>query len=86
MLLHTEVFGQDTVIESALKVDSEEKNSLPHRGIEPRRTGESYLRRQRAGPMLYQLSNIPTPFTKLWGECSTIHPPLALFFFFSFLF
>ena len=43
----------DTVEESALKVDS---------GREiPCRTGESNLRRQRAGPMLYQLSYIPTP-------------------------
>ena len=42
----------DTVRESALKVDSRRKI--------PCRTGESNLRRQRAGPMLYQLSYIPT--------------------------
>ena len=41
----------DTVRESALKVDSRRKI--------PCRTGESNLRRQRAGPMLYQLSYIP---------------------------
>ena len=43
----------DTVRESALKVDSEKK--IPYR------TGKSSLRRQRAGPTLYQLSYIPTP-------------------------
>ena len=41
----------DTVRESALKVDSARKI--------PCRTGESNLRRGRAGPMLYQLSYIP---------------------------
>ena len=43
----------DTVRESALKVDSGRKI--------PRRTGDSNLRRRRAGPLLYQLSFIPTP-------------------------
>ena len=43
----------DTVTESALKVDSPRKVHS--------RTGESNLRRQRAGPMLYQLSYISTP-------------------------
>ena len=42
----------DTVREFALKVDSGRKI--------PCRTGESNLRGQRAGPMLYQLSYIPT--------------------------
>ena len=42
----------DTVRESALKVDAGRKI--------PCRTGESNLRRRRAGPMLYQLSYIPT--------------------------
>ena len=41
----------DTVRESALKVDSGRKI--------PCRTGESNLRRQPAGPILYQLSYIP---------------------------
>ena len=42
-----------TVRESALKVDSGRKI--------PCRTGESNLRRRSAGPVLYQLSYIPTP-------------------------
>ena len=42
----------DTVRESALKVDSGRKI--------PCRTGESNLRRRRAGPKLYQLSHTPT--------------------------
>ena len=46
----------DTVRESALKVGSGRKI--------PCRTGESNLRRQRAGPMLYQLRYIPTPFER----------------------
>ena len=41
----------DTVRKSALKVDSG--------GKIPCRTAESNLRRQRAGPMLYQLSYTP---------------------------
>ena len=41
----------DTLRESVLKVDSGRKI--------PCRTGESNLRRQLAGPMLYQLSYIP---------------------------
>ena len=41
----------NTVRESVLKVDSGKKI--------PCRTGESNLRRQRVGPMLYQLSYIP---------------------------
>ena len=45
---------KDSVRESVLKVDSGRKI--------PCRTGESNLRRRRAGPMLYQLSYIPTPF------------------------
>ena len=40
----------DTIRESALKVDSWRKI--------PCRTGESNLRRRRAGPMVYQLSYI----------------------------
>ena len=43
---------RDTVRESALKIDSGRKI--------PWHTGESNLRRQRAGRMLYQLSYIPT--------------------------
>ena len=43
----------DTVRECALKVDSRRKI--------PCRTGESNLHRRRAGPILYQLSYIPTP-------------------------
>ena len=43
----------DTVRESALKVDSGRKI--------PFGTGESNQRQRRAGPMLYQLSYIPTP-------------------------
>ena len=39
--------------ESALNVDLGEKKNLC-------RTGESNLRRERAGPMLYHLSYIPT--------------------------
>ena len=42
----------DTIRESALKAVSGRKI--------PCRTGESNLRRRRAGPMLYQLSYIPT--------------------------
>ena len=42
----------DTVRESALIFNSGRKI--------PCRTGESNLRRRRAGPMLYQLSYIPT--------------------------
>ena len=44
---------KDTVGESALKVD-------PGRKI-PCRTGESNLRLQRAGPMLYYLAMSPAP-------------------------
>ena len=47
--------------ESALKVDS-------GRNI-PCRTWESNLYRQRAGPLLYQLSYIPTPFDKTNTDC-----------------
>ena len=43
----------DTVRESALKADYGRKI--------PCRTGESNLRQRRTGPMLYQLSCIPTP-------------------------
>ena len=42
----------DAVRESALKVDSGRKNPLMHREID--------LHRRRDGPMLYQLSYIPT--------------------------
>ena len=42
----------DTVRDSALKVDSRKKI--------PCRTGESNLRRRRAGPIFYQLSYTPT--------------------------
>ena len=45
----------DTARESALKADSGRKI--------PCRTGESNLRRRRAGLMLYQLSYIPSPLT-----------------------
>ena len=47
-IAHGEVGTQQ---ESALQADSGRKI--------PCRTGESNLRRQRAGPMLYQLSYIP---------------------------
>ena len=43
----------DTLIESALKVDSGRKI--------PCRTAESNLRQRRAGPTLYHLSYIPSP-------------------------
>ena len=43
----------DTISESALNVDSRRKILC--------RTGETNLCRQRAGPMLYQLSHIPSP-------------------------
>ena len=46
----------DTVRESALKGDSGRKI--------PCRTGKSNLRGRRTGPMLYQLSYIPTPFRR----------------------
>ena len=49
----------DTVRESALKVYSGRKI--------PCRTGESNLRWQRADPMLYQLSYIPTPTFLFWS-------------------
>ena len=44
---------KDTVREPAPKVDSGRKILC--------RTGESNLRQRRAGPMLYQLSYVPTP-------------------------
>ena len=47
----------DTITESALKVDSGEKI--------PCRTGKLNLPRWRAGPMLYQLSYIPTQLSFL---------------------
>ena len=47
----------DTERESALKVESRRKISC--------RTGESDLCRWRAGPMLCQLSFVPTPFTSV---------------------
>ena len=54
MLMHAIAHGGvRTPRESALKVDSGRKI--------PRRTEEPILRRRRAGPMLYQLSYIPTP-------------------------
>ena len=58
----------DTVRESALKVDSWRKI--------PCRTGESNLRRQRAGPTLYQPSYIPNPSNVLStaeGHITTNH-------------
>ena len=64
--MHTDVNARDctrgctdTVTESALKVASARKI--------PCRTGESNLRRQRADPMLHQLSYIliPTSWPKL---------------------
>ena len=64
----------DTVRESALEADSgREKKKLC-------RTEEPNLRRRRAGPMLYQLSYIPTPKTlavvgehevRTWTEVSS---------------
>ena len=53
----------DAVRESALKVDSGRKLSC--------RTGESNLRRQRAGPMFHQLSYIPT-MKDLWGGAKRV--------------
>ena len=47
----------DTARESALKADS--RTEIPYR------TGESNLRWQHAGLMLYQLSYIPTPISLL---------------------
>ena len=55
----------DTIRESALKVDSGRKI--------PSRAGESNLHRQRADPMLYQLSSIPALFPIEY------HPELNLF-------
>ena len=52
----------DTVRESALKVDLGRKI--------PCRTGESNWRRQRAGPMLYRLSCIPTCQPQVTSPCS----------------
>ena len=57
----------DTVRESALKVDSGRKI--------PCRTGKANLRRRRAGPVLYQLSYIPTPvhdLIELFRICALI--------------
>ena len=56
--MHAIAHGEctDTVEESTLKVDSGRKI--------PCRTGESNLRRRRAGPTLYQLSYIPTPMSE----------------------
>ena len=51
---------KDTAKESALKDD-------PEREKIPCRTGESNLRRRHVGPMLYQLSYIPT----LLAPCET---------------
>ena len=50
----------------------------------PCRTGESNLRRQRAGSMLYQLSYIPTPVLKAPTAIYTtlhlrLHPTLTMF-------
>ena len=62
----------DTVLESALKVDFGKKI--------PCHIGESNLRQRRAGPVLYQLSYIPTPKTlaivgehevRTWTEVSS---------------
>ena len=53
----------DTVRESALRVDSGRKI--------PCRTGESNLRQRRAGPVLYQLSYIPTKY--YWPCCRVLH-------------
>ena len=46
----------ETIRQPALKVESGKKKKK-----KPCRTGESNLRRRRAGPMFYQLSYIPTP-------------------------
>ena len=54
----------DTVEESALKVDSGRKI--------PCRTGESKLRRQRAGLMLYQLSYIPIPIIEDMSDSQSL--------------
>ena len=59
MLMHAIAHGvvRTHVREFSLKVDSGRKI--------PCRTGESNLRQRRDGPMLYQLSYIPTPLTGL---------------------
>ena len=71
--MHTDVNASDcawgctdTVRESALRKI-------------PRRTGESNLRRQRAGPMLYQLSYIPTPTLFMTYSC-TLFSSYSTFF------
>ena len=70
----------DTVRESALKVDSWRKI--------PCCIGESNLRRQRAGLMLYQLSYIPTRGIRLYQLVFPVRahlplpPPLSLLSFF----
>ena len=58
MLMHAIAHGgrMDTLRESALKGDSGRKI--------PCRTGKSNLFGRRTGPMLYQLSYIPTPFRR----------------------
>ena len=66
----------DALTESALKGDWEKKI--------PCRTGESNLRRRRAGPMLYQLSYIPTVLApcetslkwqwKTKADCALVYP------------
>ena len=65
MLMHAIAHGgvRTHVRESALKVDSGRKI--------PCRTGESNLRQRCAGPMLYQLSYIPTSYGDiLRAECT----------------
>ena len=51
----------DTIRESALKVDCGEKKKKKEKKKKiPCRAGESHLHRHQAGPVLYQLSYIPT--------------------------
>ena len=65
--MHANAHGvcTDTVRESALKLDSGRKI--------PCRTGESNLRQRCAGPMLYQLSYIPTHPVG-WGSIAAGFP------------
>ena len=68
MYIHAIAHGgcTDIVRESELNVDSRRKITC--------RTGESHLRRRRAGPMLFQLSRIPIPVSvsnELCWQCWT---------------
>ena len=59
----------DTIRESALKVDSGRKI--------PCHIGESNLPQRHAGPMLYQLSYIPTPVGRRTSSSSSLPVTLA---------